>query len=76
MAGRGTDIKLGGDPEVMAKMQVDPAVDPEGYEQILAEFRQSCAEEKEKVLNALFEFEDNYLKSDKSDFVFGIYQKK
>ena len=33
-------------------------------------------EEKEKVLNALFEFEDNYLKSDKSDFVFGIYQKK
>ena len=52
MAGRGTDIKLGGDPEVMAKMQVDPSVDPEGFEQVLAQFRQSCAEEKEKVLEA------------------------
>ena len=33
-------------------------------------------QEKEKILNALFEFADNYLKSNKSDFVFGIYQKK
>lgn len=33
-------------------------------------------EEKEKILTALFEFEDNYLKSNKSDFVFGVYQKK
>jgi hypothetical protein len=33
-------------------------------------------EEKEKILNALFEFEDHYLKSNKSDFIFGIYQKK
>jgi hypothetical protein len=29
-----------------------------------------------EILNALFEFEDDYLKSNKSDFVFGIYQKK
>ena len=33
-------------------------------------------EEKIEILNALFEFEDDYLKSNKSDFVFGIYQKK
>ena len=32
--------------------------------------------EKEKILNNLFEFEDDYLKSNKSDFVFGVYQKK
>ena len=30
---------------------------------------------KEKALNDLFEFEDNYLKNNKSHFIFGIYQK-
>lgn len=33
-------------------------------------------EEKERVLNRLFEFEDNYLQNHKSDYVFGIYQQK
>mgnify|MGYP001193709036 FL=1 len=32
--------------------------------------------EKEKILTRLFHFEDEYLKSNKSDFVFGVYQKK
>lgn len=31
--------------------------------------------EKRKILDALFEFEDNYLESNRSDFLFGIYQK-
>lgn len=31
-------------------------------------------EEKEKILNDLFEYEDNYLKKYKSDHVFGIYK--
>lgn len=31
--------------------------------------------EKEEVLKRLFDFEDAYLKSNKSDFVFGLYQK-
>ncbi|SVE63884.1 uncharacterized protein METZ01_LOCUS516738 [marine metagenome] len=31
---------------------------------------------KEKILNNLFLFEDNYLKSNSSDFVFGIYEKR
>jgi len=31
---------------------------------------------KESVLKELFEFEDNYLKSNSSDFIFGVYQKK
>lgn len=31
---------------------------------------------KELILNQLFELEDDYLKLNKSDFVFGIYQLK
>lgn len=34
MAGRGTDIKLGGNPEVRARKHVDPEQDPERYQQI------------------------------------------
>ena len=52
MAGRGTDIKLGGNPEEMAAAEVDPATDPEGYEAALARFRVQCAEECQKVLDA------------------------
>ncbi len=50
MAGRGTDIKLGGDPEGQARLQVDPAVDPEGYKVALAEQLKTCEAEKAKVL--------------------------
>jgi ubiquinone/menaquinone biosynthesis C-methylase UbiE len=32
--------------------------------------------EKKEILNSLFEFEDNYLKNSKSDFVFAVYQKE
>jgi hypothetical protein len=32
--------------------------------------------EKEEILIKLFEFEDQYLKSNDSDFIFGIYQRK
>ena len=57
MAGRGTDIKLGGNPEEMADAEaqargVDPTTDPEGYAAILEEFRQRCAEECERVKEA------------------------
>ena len=34
------------------------------------------SDEKEKILYDLFEFEDDYLKSNTSDFIFGVYQKK
>ena len=33
-------------------------------------------EDKINNLDRLFKFEDEYLKSNKSDFVFGIYKKK
>ena len=52
MAGRGTDIKLGGDPEGMARTQVDPEVDPDGFAKALQTCLTQCAAEKAKVLEA------------------------
>jgi len=52
MAGRGTDIKLGGNPEEMAKDLIDPTEDPEGFEAKFAELREQCAGEREEVLAA------------------------
>ncbi|MEP0772806.1 MAG: preprotein translocase subunit SecA [Acidobacteriota bacterium] len=52
MAGRGTDIILGGNPEGLARAEADPAKDPEGYAAALARYRRQCAEEREKVLAA------------------------
>ncbi|MEX2590103.1 MAG: hypothetical protein WD334_07840 [Chitinophagales bacterium] len=31
---------------------------------------------KQELLDQLFAFEDDYLKSHQSDFVFGVYEKK
>ncbi len=53
MAGRGTDILLGGNPEFLAAAAAgtkDP--DDEIYQQELAAYRESCAEEKKKVIEA------------------------
>ena len=50
MAGRGTDIKLGGDPEMMAQMEC-PIDDP-NYPAVFARYQEQCAEEKAKVLAA------------------------
>jgi len=52
MAGRGTDIVLGGNPDGLARMEADPAQDPEGYEAAVEKFRTQCAEDKAKVLDA------------------------
>jgi preprotein translocase subunit SecA len=50
MAGRGTDILLGGNPEFMAKSRVSTD-DPEGkYKGVLDECRAICAQEKKDVL--------------------------
>lgn len=50
MAGRGTDIKLGGDPEMMAQMEC-PTDDP-NYPEVFARYKAQCDEEKAKVLAA------------------------
>jgi len=52
MAGRGTDIILGGNPEGLARAETDPVKDPEGYANTLAKFRIKCQEDREKVLAA------------------------
>ncbi len=50
MAGRGTDIKLGGDPEAMARHEVNPQVDPAGFQAALARHRADCEREKAEVI--------------------------
>ncbi len=52
MAGRGTDIVLGGNPEGLARAEADPETEPEAYETSLQHYREACAEEKEAVLAA------------------------
>jgi len=50
MAGRGTDIVLGGNPEMLARREAATAEDPEAaYAQLLEKFRSQCAADKEAV---------------------------
>jgi len=50
MAGRGTDILLGGNPEFLAKEEADPDKEPEKYAQALARYKELCAAEHEEVV--------------------------
>ncbi|WP_074199301.1 preprotein translocase subunit SecA [Acetomicrobium flavidum] len=55
MAGRGTDILLGGNPEFLAleeaqKRGIDVESDKEAYGNLLEEFKKLCEEEHEKVV--------------------------
>ena len=55
MAGRGTDIVLGGNPEFLAreelgKQEIDPAAEPQLYAETLALYKKVCAEEHDKVI--------------------------
>ena len=52
MAGRGTDIKLGGDPEAMAKAEVGPDAPAEVLEAAIERFKEQTEPEKQKVLEA------------------------
>jgi preprotein translocase subunit SecA len=52
MAGRGTDIVLGGSPATLARSEVDPAEDAQGYEQAVDRYRETCEQEKRAVLEA------------------------
>lgn len=53
MAGRGTDIVLGGNPEMMARAEAANAEDPEArYEELLPGFKERCEQEKQDVLAA------------------------
>jgi preprotein translocase subunit SecA len=50
MAGRGTDIKLGGDPEMMAKIEC--SMEDPNFPTVLQRYIEQCESEKEKVLAA------------------------
>ncbi len=55
MAGRGTDIMLGGNPEMLAREEalrrkVDPTAGPDGFLKILEEMRSITAQEYKKVI--------------------------
>ncbi len=52
MAGRGTDIVLGGNPEGLARAEADPATEPEAYAAALERYQVTCAQEREQVLEA------------------------
>ncbi|MCH9680285.1 MAG: preprotein translocase subunit SecA, partial [Deltaproteobacteria bacterium] len=52
MAGRGTDIILGGNPEMMARAHFDPEKQPEEYEKLFEGLKKQCDEEREEVLAA------------------------
>jgi len=50
MAGRGTDILLGGNPEGLARSEADPETEPEAYQAAFERYQEICAREREEVL--------------------------
>ena len=52
MAGRGTDIVLGGNPSGLARAEADPETEPEAFQESLARYDASCVAERQDVLNA------------------------
>jgi len=50
MAGRGTDIVLGGNPEGLARSEADPETEPEAYQAAFERYQETCAREREEVL--------------------------
>ena len=52
MAGRGTDIQLGGNVEMRVKQEIDPAAPPEAREALEAAIRAEVAAFKQKAIDA------------------------
>ncbi len=52
MAGRGTDIVLGGNPTGLARAEADPESEPEAHQAGLDRYREICARERDEVLVA------------------------
>ncbi len=52
MAGRGTDIILGGNPTFLARSKGRKGEDSEEFNQLLGEFKGKCEQEKTKVIEA------------------------
>ncbi len=52
MAGRGTDILLGGNPEFLAKAEANEQTSPEQFENIVKKYKDLCEQEKKDVIAA------------------------
>jgi preprotein translocase subunit SecA len=52
MAGRGTDIVLGGNPEGLARAEADPETEPEEFKAALDRYEAVCQTEKVEVIEA------------------------
>ncbi len=52
MAGRGTDILLGGNPAFLARQEADPDEDSDAYAAALQKYESVCARERDQVLTA------------------------
>jgi preprotein translocase subunit SecA len=52
MAGRGTDIVLGGNPDGLARSEASPETEPEEYRAALERYTRDCAAERHEVLAA------------------------
>jgi len=52
MAGRGTDIILGGNPVFLARSRSKKGEESEEYNELMEQFRAQCEEEKKKVIEA------------------------
>ncbi len=52
MAGRGTDIILGGNAEMMARGRIDPEEDAVGYRKLVAQYKRECEIERGQVVEA------------------------
>ena len=52
MAGRGTDIVLGGNPEALARGEADPESEAQAFQAALERYRETCAREHDEVLEA------------------------
>jgi preprotein translocase subunit SecA len=52
MAGRGTDIILGGNPEMMAREHYDPDKEPEAFKKLYEGLKKQCEGERQEVLAA------------------------
>ncbi len=50
MAGRGVDIILGGNPEMLARQEVGWDAPPEEYEKALKKYEEICRKERERVI--------------------------
>ena len=50
MAGRGTDILLGGNPDFLARQEADPEENEAFFHQTLEAYQKKCEQEKQEVL--------------------------